>query len=269
MSVYNFKGINAFLRHHIAHLPKNGRGEISRIAQQVDVSTSLVSQVLAGQKTLTPEQTQKLIEYLGLVGLEADYITFLNQKERAGSKVLENFWQNKIEEIRQKSLQISARVKSDKALTSEQQSIFYSSLFYSAVRLYTSVGDHGKSIDEICERFDISRVKANTVLNFLVETGLCVEKNQKFFLGSQKTHLEKNSPYMLRHLGNCRLSAIQQIESLSDEELMYSATVSLSENDFYLLREEMVEFIKKFLNRVHSSPSEEVACLNLDFFWIK
>ncbi len=30
----------------------------------------------------------------------------------------------------------------------------------------------------------------------------------------------------------------------------------------------MVVFIKDFLARVHESEAEEIACLNLDFFWI-
>jgi hypothetical protein len=50
---------------------------------------------------------------------------------------------------------------------------------------------------------------------------------------------------------------------------MYTAPVSLSRADFRALREEMVQFVQKFLKKVHASPAEEIACLNLDFFWIK
>jgi hypothetical protein len=37
--------------------------------------------------------------------------------------------------------------------------------------------------------------------------------------------------------------------------------------DFMALREEIVVFIKKFLEKVHASPAEEIAYLKLDFFW--
>ncbi len=45
--------------------------------------------------------------------------------------------------------------------------------------------------------------------------------------------------------------------------------ISISKTSFEKLREEMVKFIKKFLEEVHACDPEELACLNLDFFWIK
>jgi hypothetical protein len=112
------------------------------------------------------------------------------------------------------------------------------------------------------------RIKVIEILRFLTETGLCEFKNEKYYLGHQRTHLDANSAHRTRHQINWRLLAIQHCENISDEELMYSASVSLSKTDFNSLREEMVEFIKKFLEKVQSSKEEEIACFNLDFFWI-
>lgn len=137
------------------------------------------------------------------------------------------------------------------------------------MRLYASVGEKGKSLEELAQRFEISRAKAASMMSFLVETGLCKEQAGRYVLGVQKTHLEEGSPHALRHHGNWRIRAIRQSEELSPQELMYTAPVSLSRDDFDLLREEMVQFIKSFLGRVHASLAEEIACFNLDFFWIK
>ena len=269
MSITNFKDIKGFLRHYISQLPKKGRGEISRMASFLGVSTTLVSQILKGQKTFTSEQGLTLIPYLGLQGVHADYLTFMIQFERAGTHELKKYWREKLDVLKEQSLKIANRVKSDRFFTDQEKSIFYSQTLYSSIRLFTSVGDRGKSLDEICERFELSRLKASEALKFLVETGLCLEKEGRYYLGSQKTHLEKGSPHLFRHQGNWRIKAIAQSESLTDEELMYTATISLSKKDFELLREEMVQFIKKFLDTIHASPAEEIACLNLDFFWIK
>lgn len=65
------------------------------------------------------------------------------------------------------------------------------------------------------------------------------------------------------------MKAISRGEELSESELMFTGPVSLSKKDFEILREETIAFIKSFLDRVHASPAEEIACLNLDFFWIK
>lgn len=269
MSIFNFKETRSFLRNHINTLPKKGRGEASRIANYLGVSTTLISQVLSGEKSFTPEQTQNLITYLGLTSLEADYLTFMVQKERAGSTELKKFWNTKLDQIREQSLKISNRVKTDKILSDQERAIFYSTPLYSAIRLFTSVSEKGKSVADVCERFEVSRAKAVGILNFLTESGLCSEKDGRYFLGAQKTHLEQNSPYLLKHYSNWRTRAILYSESLIESELMYTATVSLSKKDFELLREEMAVFIKKFLDQVHKSPAEEIACFNMDFFWIR
>lgn len=269
MSIFNFKETSAFLKNYIANLPKKGRGEASRIANHLRVSTTLVSQILSGSKTLTPEQTQDLISYLGLANLESDYLTFMVQKERAGSSDLKKYWDQKLNHLREQSLKLSNRVKADKELSDDERSTFYSSPVYSAVRLFTSTGSKGKTLNEICERFELIRAHATQILKFLVETNLCTEKDNHYFMGVQKTHLGKNSPHVLKHHSNWRTRATIYSETLTDEELMYTAPVSLSKKDFEHLREEMVEFIKKFLKTVHDSPAEEVACFNLDFFWVR
>ena len=217
----------------------------------------------------TPEQVQLFIDYVGLTGLEADYMTYLVQYERSGSHQLKKVWESKLDEIRSQSLLISRRVKTDQVLSETDKVTFYSSPLYSAIRLFVSTGENGKSIHEICERFDISRARASDMLSFLVAKGLCTNTEGRYLMGAQKTHLAHGSPHLLRHHSNWRLRAIQHSEGLSDSELMYTAPVSLSDADFRLLREEMVSFIDKFLERVHASPAEDIACFNLDFFKIK
>ena len=140
---------------------------------------------------------------------------------------------------------------------------------FSGIHVYCSTGKSGRTLDEIAKRFEISRAKTTEITRFLVEAGLCDENNNRFFTGSQGTHLEQGSPHLLKHHTNWRLRAIQSAENLNDDELMYTVNVSLSENDFHYLREEMVVFIKTFLDRVHPSPSEEIACLNIDWFRIR
>jgi len=88
-------------------------------------------------------------------------------------------------------------------------------------------------------------------------------------MGPQRTHLESTSPLIQKHHSNWRLKALQRSDSLDPEELMYTSPVSLSREDFKIIREDLVLMIKKVLDRVHPSPAEEVACLNIDFFWVK
>lgn len=269
MRLFNSKSSKAVLRDYIEALPKRGRGEITRIAAHLRVSTTLVSQVLAGRKSFTMEQTKALVSFLGLSELEADYLLTLVLAERAGTAELRKYWEKKLEDLREKSRNVGSRVEADRQLTDTERAVFYSSALFSSVRLFTSTGKNGKTLEEICARFELSRAKASAIVQFLLATGLCREEKGRYQLGAQKTHLPADSPFLLRHHGNWRLRALASGESLGAEELMYTAPVSLSREDFATLREEMVLFIKAFLGRVHASPAEEIACFNMDFFWIR
>ncbi len=267
--ILNYSHYRDFLKHYISQLPKKGRGEISKIAQALSVSPTLISQVLTGDKQLSPEQCFKLSEYLGLSPLEADYFLILLQEDRAGTKELKEYYQRKAAALKVEGLKISNRVIAKKNLSEEEKSIFYSSALFSAIRLYTSTLDDGKNLDEISTRFDLSRSKATNFLQFLTESGLVIEGNGKYKMGPQSTHLESTSRHLHKHHSNWRLRSTQYSENLTEMELMYTAPVSISKKDFEILREEMVDFIKKFLKRVHSSPAEEIACFNLDWVWIR
>lgn len=81
--------------------------------------------------------------------------------------------------------------------------------------------------------------------------------------------LENGSPHLLKHHANWRVKAIQYSDDISEDELMFTSPVSLSTKDFARLRENMVVFIKDFMTAVKESPEEEIACFNMDFFWIR
>lgn len=269
MNLFECKDIKSYLSLHISRLPKRGRGEINKIANHLGVSSTLISNVLAGQRTLTSEQAYRLAKYLGLIDLEAEYFLALHQLERAGDVEYRKYWKEKIASIKEQSLKISQRIKSEKKITEEERAIYYSSYLYAAIRLYTSVGEKGQTLQNLAARFELSLKKCAEIMKFLVETGFCEEKNGLYFLSSFNTHLEKESPHLLRFQTDWRLKALQAAETLTDEELLFTGPVSLSKADFKLLREELVQVIKRFLDVVQPSPAQEIACLNIDWFWIR
>src|SRR6185437_12496976 len=151
MSIFNFSDTKSYLRHYITELPRKGRGEGTRIAKHLRVSTTLVSQVLTGEKSFTLEQARSLCDYLGLSGVDADYLMFLVEHDRAGTTELKRYWNSKLDELRNRALKLSNRIKPRRVLNDQERAIFYSTPLYSAIRLFTSVGENGKSLVEICE----------------------------------------------------------------------------------------------------------------------
>lgn len=270
MSVFSSTSIKSYLKIYIGSLPRRGRGEINKIAAYLGVSSTLVSHVLSGKKIFTLEQSHKLTSYLGLIDLEADYFMALNQLERAGTADYKKYWSTKLDKIREQSLKLSERLQQkSRVLTEQDRAIYYSSFIYVVLRLYCSVGEKGQTLQALAQRFELPPKKCAEIMHFLVETGFCYEKSGRYFMGEQSLHLEKGSPHLLRFQADWRMKSIQAAEDLSDEELMFTGPVSLSKDDFKKLREEMVQFIKKFLETVHASSAEEVACLNIDWFWVR
>jgi uncharacterized protein (TIGR02147 family) len=268
MAVFIYTDYRLFLRSHFKSLPKAGRGQINKIASYVGMNSTLVSQILSGQKDFTLEQGQLVAEYLGLTDLESDYFLLLLQMERAGNKKLKDYFRKKIVETQEASLEIKNRITTERTLSEQDRAIFYSSWIYSAVRLYCSIGD-GKTVDEICEHFHLERSKTLETLSFLTSCNLCMQDGSIYKLGSQKTHLEQGSPYLPRHYANWRLKAIQRSENLEKHELMFTAPFSIHKKDFELLREEFLQIIKKLYSQVETTNPQDVACINIDLFWVK
>lgn len=267
--IFEHSDYRNYLNNYLKSLPKQGHGEAKKIASYLRVTSTFVSQVLSGKKLLSPEQANLLAEYLGLSEVESEYFFYLVQKERAGTEKLKKFCISKLNAIKEKSLNLASRLEPKRVLTENEKAAFYSSPLYSAVHLFISTEKNGRSIDDITQRFDISRAKAQDFIRFFSNANLVEENGTRYLTTTQSTHLERNSPHLAKHHSNWRIKAIQQFDQLTEKELMYTANVSLSEKDFEVLREKMVVFIKSFLSTVHASPSEDIACLNLDWFWIK
>ena len=267
--IFDFDDYRAFLTHFLSLLPRKGYGEARKMASHLQVSSTFISQVFHGTKELNLEQADLLADYLGLVGIERDYFILLVEKERAGTKSLKQYWISKLADVKKASLKIANRVSDYRILTDEEKSIFYSSFIYSCVHAYASTSEKGRSLEEVKDRFDLSRTRAGEILKFLCEIGLCKEQGTLYVVTDNRTHVSKGSPHLLRHHANWRMKAIQYSEDLTDEELMYTANISISKKDFQTIRSEIVEMIKKMVQTAKESNPEEIAQLNLDFFWIR
>lgn len=256
------------LNHIMDGKRKSMKGLSRKLAEHLGVHPTMISQVITGNKDFTEEQMILVCEFLGLAKLDSQYLLVLLQHERAGSKKLKDYFLELKEQIRKQALQVSQRVHKNKVLTDVEKSVFYSSWLFAAIHLMTTL-DRKIRFEDLCTKFNLHPSRVREILDFLIQIQMVVEKDGIFSSGPVATHLEKKSPFLIKHHTNWRLKAIQAAESLSDNELMYSANVSLSKKDFECLREEFMQVIQRFVDVVKPSPSEDIAQFNLDFFWIR
>jgi uncharacterized protein (TIGR02147 family) len=266
MRIFEAKSYKDFLRTRISTMPHRGRGELLKLSEAVRVHATRLSHILKGDMHFTPEQACLVAKHFGLSELETEFFLTLLQRERAGSKDLEVFFEKQLVQLRQKAQQLVHRVKRDRELSAQERAEFYSEWTYSAVRMLSSVKQY-QSVDAIAEYLKLPREKIRRILDFLLATGLCIEADGTFKMGPQVTHLEANSPYAVRHHQNWRLKAMHRHEQLSARELAYTAPVSINARDQLVIRDMLMDTIQNFLKTVRqSSPEDKVACLTLDWF---
>lgn len=266
VSVFNYMEYQDYLRAWIADLPQGGRGELARIARHLEINTTLLSQIMSKSRDFSMEQALGLGHYLGLNKLELEYFLNLVQLSKASHHLLKKHLLEKLGELRTSSKKLATRIKHEKNLSDSEKAIFYSSWLYSAIHLFTSIHEKGVTAEDVSQRFDLPRSKVTDILRFLCDAHLCVETKGYFTIGTQSTFVPKGSPHLNRHHLNWRIKSMEKVEMLEDEELMYTAQISISKSDFEKIRELAIGFIQKVNEIAKPSAAEEIVNLNLDLF---
>lgn len=264
-SLFNSLSYRGWIQNHLKSLPKKGRGQLTRLAEHLRCNTTLISQIMSGSRDFSDEQAIETAQFFGLTGLEKEYFLLLVQLEKAGTTHLKDYLKQKLTDIKSQAQELKNRVITDRKLTEEERTTFYSNWIYSAIRLYCSL-DQGKTLEEICDKFHLTRLRAQEALNFLVNTGLCEEKKGVYRMGTQSTFVEQSSPHYLKHLTNWRLKAVAAAEEGQATNFLITAPMSLSQKDFEYIRESLMQTVKEVVARVKDSKEETTACMNIDFF---
>jgi uncharacterized protein (TIGR02147 family) len=265
--IFDFSNYRSFLKDFLKKKGPQKHGQIARMAKAIGVQPTLMSMVLSGRRDLSNEQTLELAHYFQLTALEKEYLVLLVQFERAGSHRLKSYLKEKLEKIKNDAINTENRFGHEKVLSDQEQAVFYSSWLYSAIRLFCSTDINGKTLNEICLKFSLARTQAYNIISFLKSAGLIVEEKDRLKLGVNRTFLNKSSVHVSRNHLNWRMRALQNLELMKEQEMMFTAPFSISTSDFEKLRLQIADLIQNFLSIVKDSPAEEVACLNIDLFY--
>ncbi len=246
-------------------MPKRGYGQSNKLAQFIGAHTTLVSQVMKGIKTFTFEQAALTADFLGLNDFESEFFLLLVQWDRAGNESLRKNLKRQIDQAKIKSAELEHRLKSDKKISEEQRAIFYSDWIYSAVRQLTAI-DGFQNKDAIAVHFQISKKQTKEVIDFLLSTGLCIEIKGELRPGPSSTHLGASSPWVRIHHMNWRQKAMEQINKKDAVQLHYTAPLTVSKKHALKIREMIISFLAEVDTVIEPSPSEELLCMNIDWF---
>ncbi len=264
-SIFDFVSYREYLANWILSQPGEGYGYKGRIASALGVSSSLISQMLNGQKTLTPDQISDLCDYLRLNEIESEYLHLLADFDRAANPRFRAKLSKQIGALQTKSREIGKRVPRNKELTDEQKAVYYSSWLYTGIRNLTAV-PHIDQAHKIAEKLHLDLSVVNQVIRFLIENNLCREENGRLTYGPASTHVDRESPHVNRHHQNWRLRSIQEMEARRAEDLFFTSPMSLSKKACEEIRKLLPTVIQNVMQISGPSDSEQTACLNIDWF---
>ena len=264
MSFFEVLNYRELVKQRIKSLPKEGYGQLIRLSENLSVHSSLISQVLNGNKNFTMEQALKVTLFFGFSEREKDYFLLLVQLERAGDKDLRAYFARQIDVLRLNNDQIISRRNKPIDFSDEAKALYYSDWNYMAVWLAASI-ESISTKEEIGHKLGIDRANINRIVEFLVSTGLCKETENRLRPRITNTHLAKTSPLINRHHINWRLKAIESFPRLSDEALSFTAPVSLSRQDFIKIKRVLLDAIEGISATVEASEPQTIAYLNIDW----
>lgn len=264
-SIYEFEDYKPYLKHIEQIRSHIQRGFRSRLAEEVGCQNAFVSQVLNTGAHFSLEQALKISKFLRLAEEETKYFLWIVEHARAATRELKAHFKNLLNESREKNLNISTRVRAEVALTSEDQSTYYSQWYFSAIHVLVTIPKF-QNLQMIGEALGLSKVVVEKAVLFLVSCGLVIEKNGKLLPGPAQLHLEKNSPNIPKHHSNWRLEAIRSLQDQKSGDVHYSTVSSLSVEDMQTLQAKFVQDIQDYVEKVKHSREETLCCFNLDFF---
>lgn len=265
-SVYEFIDYKLFLKKCIAQSEQ--RGFTTRLAEAAGCQRSYFSTVLSGNIHLLPEHLFGICEFLKLSNDESEYLFLVLDYNRAGNI---SFRSHLLKKIREKQLawkDLKNRLKKDSIPEAEDMSVrqfYYTSWVYSAIHIAVSIPMLG-DIKQLSNYLGITEEMSFWHLEKLAQMGLVEKKGGRWGWKSGDLHLSKDSPWINNHHANWRMQAVSDLPQRRSESLHYSVIQSLSKEDLEALRFRIIEWIEEFKKIASPSRSEELICLNIDFF---
>ncbi|MBS1961560.1 MAG: DUF4423 domain-containing protein [Bdellovibrionales bacterium] len=264
--LYESPNYRVFLR-KVLELPPFGRGSRLRLAEELGVQPSLVSQVLSEKLEFTLEQVFGAAKFLGLDTAETRYFLTLHQRDRAASPKLRAYFQNDLDSLLRERGEIRRRVKrSLPALKPEDFYRYYEGYLPAAIHMAIRNPDRQK-IESLSEYLRADRTAIRRSLEILVEMGLAKPATGgRFHPNEANLHAPTGTPGLLSHHLNWRNQAIRSLDRPPDGALHYTWVMSADPSAFEHIRDELLKCIQSTDAAVVKAQDSAVYALTLDLF---
>src|SRR5688500_15293209 len=203
-----FKNYRLWLKSDLNHAKKGMKSIKTKFSEFIGCHPTFLSQVLSGKVNLTLEQAILANEFFERTSFESEYFMLLVERERAGSKKLEDFFQKRIDVLLDEQDNLKNRFSDSQDIPADLQSLYYSAWYYSAVHVCLSIESY-QSTQVIAQRLNISVSEVNQVIEMLLNAGLIEYKNKKYELSTKNLYLGRDKVAIKHHHVNWRSQSLR------------------------------------------------------------
>mgnify|MGYP001554819079 CR=1 FL=1 len=244
-----------------------GRGGRKRLAIALNSHLPYITQVLKQSADFSIEQAQAFCEYTQLNELESEYFLTLVELNKTNNENLKKRYLTRLQQIKEKSQNLSQRVPTTSVLSPENTlDKYYSSWLYGAVHMALTIPKYNKNLNLLSKDLGVSMtVLLGIVKDLVAESVIRHGENNSLELTNKILHLGTDSRQINQHHLNWRAKAADLIQRKDVKGVNYSSVVSLSEKDAELIYEKILQFIKETKQIIRDSKEETVYTFCLDF----
>ncbi len=267
IDVFDAKTYKTFL---IKRMPTVGgeRGLRSKLADHLGCQLSFISLVLTTEKHhFSLEHGQRVCKFFNLSEAETDFFMLLMSRDRAGSKELESFYEKKIQNVLKQRQEIKNRIKDHASLNSDDQALYYSDWYYTAVHMILRCRKSIKA-SELAELLGLSITKVHECLSFLERTGVVVKEKGLYRVTDVRIHIGEGVPWLNAHHKNWRNRSILSLDNKKEEDMHFTMITSISENAAKEIKKNILRLIQDNEPIIRDADDKVVYNFNLDFFKI-
>lgn len=263
--IFEYKDYRDYLKGRLKVLPTGGWGARVKLAKAIPCQVGYLSQVLNGKADFSIQQAYSVNQFLSHNDEESHFLMLLLQLERSGSHPLKKYFQTQIDSALGNRQILKNRFKNQPSFSDENQQIYFSKWYYAAIHAILSIPKF-QTKESLIRLLNLSPKIISSTLDFLTQSGLANKVDDKFIPINTSFHLSDTSPLITQHHVNWRTKSINSITSDNKENLHYSSVVTLSQSDYFKIKNILISNIAEIKKIISGSPPEIPSVFSLDFF---
>lgn len=264
INVFDYQHYRDYLKVRLSTTGEN-RGLRARLAELTRTTPAFISKVLSGGIDLSPEHIPHLNKLLEHTKEESHFFTLLTLDARAGNRELKAYYQDQLNEFREKRNHFLERVKISDKVSAADHAKYNSQWYYTALHLLAGIPAY-QTREAMSRRLQLPMTVVSKALEELMSMGLIEAKGSKLIIGKKRIHLDKNSPWITQLHTLFRQRVIHQLAAPDESDFHFSIAMGVSKSFMNEYKKRMIDLITEFEAKMIEAKEEELYALNIDLF---